>query len=214
MKNNFSFIISKISYLFFMASLVILPLIMLPITNNFIIQSKTFFIFAVALITGIIFFLKALKNQSWKLILSPASLPLLIFALSSAASTFFTNKYPVKALLGMGGIYLSASIIALLGGSLFSLSKSLIVNANFLSYVNSISSLTVVVSSLILLGQMLLELLLDELLDKLLKLLLETELLELDELLDKLLKLLLETELLELDELLDELLKLLLELDE
>lgn len=106
-----------------MVSLAALPLIMLPITNNFISQSKLFFVFLIALITGALFFLQALKKQSWKIILSPASVPFLFFGISSAASTFFTNQYPVQALLGMGGIYLSTSIIVLLGGSLFSLSK-------------------------------------------------------------------------------------------
>jgi len=43
---------------------------------------------------------------------------LLFFGLATLASSFLTNNYPVEALLGLGGVYIATTIIAIFGGSL------------------------------------------------------------------------------------------------
>lgn len=123
MKNNFSFNIANVTYAFFLLAMFLLPLIALPFTNDFLGHSKIFFLFAIAIISLISYFLQAIKKRSWTLVLSPITIPVLFFAIISLASSFFTNLYPVKALLGMGGVYLASSIIILIGGSLFTPSK-------------------------------------------------------------------------------------------
>lgn len=102
----------------------LLPIIIVPFTNNFIAHSKLFFILFAAIATASLFFIDSLRKQVWKLIVSPVTLPLIIFGAAVVASTFFTQNFPVENLLGMGGAYLSAVLIALFGSSLISKNKA------------------------------------------------------------------------------------------
>jgi tetratricopeptide (TPR) repeat protein len=107
-----------------LAFVALLPVLVVPLTNNFIAHSKLFLILFGAVITGLLFFIDSFKKQAWKFVVSPITLPLVIFGLAVAASTFFTQNYPTENLLGMGGVYLGAVVMALFGSSLINKDKA------------------------------------------------------------------------------------------
>ncbi len=121
---NSSLDISFLGTWFLLAFAALLPIIIVPFSNNFIAHSKLFFILFGAILAALLFFVNSFKQQVWKFIVSPITLPLIIFGLAVTASIFFTQNYPVKNLLGMGGAYLSAILIALFGSSLIKQDKA------------------------------------------------------------------------------------------
>ncbi len=96
----------------------LLPLIVVPLTNNFIMHTKLFVVFAIAIVTTGFFLYHSFKKQGWRIVVSPLTLPLVLFGAASLASTLFTQNYPVENLLGYGGIYLCLAAIPLFGGAL------------------------------------------------------------------------------------------------
>jgi cytochrome c-type biogenesis protein CcmH/NrfG len=96
----------------------LLPLIVVPLTNNFIVHTKLFLVFAAAILTAGFFLYHSFKNRGWRIVVSPLTLPLVLFGAATLASTLFTQNYPVENLLGYGGIYLCLAAIPLLGGAL------------------------------------------------------------------------------------------------
>ncbi len=109
---------------FMLALLVLLPTLILPFTDSFIVHSKLFMVLFGAIATAILYFFISFKDRVWKVIVSPITLPLILFGLTVAASTFFTQNYPVENLLGIGGVYLASIVIALLGASLIDKKKT------------------------------------------------------------------------------------------
>jgi tetratricopeptide (TPR) repeat protein len=103
---------------------VLLPTLILPFTDSFIVHSKLFMVLFGAIATAILYFFISFKDRVWKVIVSPITLPLILFGLTVAASTFFTQNYPVENLLGIGGVYLASIVIALLGASLIDKKKT------------------------------------------------------------------------------------------
>lgn len=108
----------KLSLITLLGGMVLISLQILPFTDAFITHSKVYSLFAVALLTTILFLIRSIKRSSFDIIVSPLTLPLAIFGLSALLSTFLTNSYPVENLLGTGGVLLSAVVIALVGGTL------------------------------------------------------------------------------------------------
>ncbi|MGD9129704.1 MAG: tetratricopeptide repeat protein [Candidatus Woesebacteria bacterium] len=125
--------------------LFLLPIIVVPFTNNFIFQSKLFLTLFVSLIFGLLFLISSSQQKSWRIILSPVTVPLILFSLATAASTFLTQTYPVENLLGMGGIYIAFGIISLLGASLI---KNKNIEDKFITTFN-LSSVILTVSGLL-----------------------------------------------------------------
>lgn len=116
--------VQTIATWFLLGLVVLLPTLIVPLTNNFVVHSKLFLILFGAIITAILYFFSSFKNRVWKVIVSPITLPLILFGGSVIASTFFTQNYPVENLLGMGGVYLSSIVIALLGASIVDRKKT------------------------------------------------------------------------------------------
>jgi tetratricopeptide (TPR) repeat protein len=110
--------IEKIASTILLIFVALLPLLIIPFTNNFVFQSKALLIFVTALIIVVTFIIKSFRKQSWQISLNPISLPLFFMGASILASTFLTSPYPTSNLLGQGGVYISALVIALLAGSL------------------------------------------------------------------------------------------------
>ncbi len=141
MKNNSSLTFSTVFFYIALALIIVLPNFLLPNTNNFTVHSKTFLIILAGLLSTAIFFIQSLKKQSWKITLTPVTLPALVFALVVLASSFFANQYPVKSLLGLGGVLISSALMIVLGGSLIKvdhnkedwLIKALMITASALS---------------------------------------------------------------------------------
>lgn len=110
--------LKKISLISVLAIGVLSVLLALPITDSFIEHSKYYVVVFGALVVVTLFIVKTFKERALTITMSPVTSALIFFALATAASTFFTADYPVEGLLGLGGIFLSTSLIALLGGSI------------------------------------------------------------------------------------------------
>lgn len=106
-----------------LATLFLLPLLVLPLTEQFVVQSKSSLLFFVTLFLAFIFGVRVLLSKKLSFTSSPLTLPLALFGLAVLASTFFTADYPVKNIVGMGGVYLTLPLLAILGSSLFRVSK-------------------------------------------------------------------------------------------
>lgn len=100
------------------ALLILLPVLVIPFTNNFIIHSKIFTILFGAIIISMLYFADSFKKRVWRVVVSPITVPLVLYGLAIVASTFLTQNYPVENLLGLGGVLLASVVIALLGPSL------------------------------------------------------------------------------------------------
>lgn len=112
------FTISQIYTAILLGLLFLLPLLVIPFTNNFITHTKLILIFIGVFVTGGFFLYQAFKEKAWKFILSPLTLPLVLFGLASIGSALLTQNYPAKNLLGVGSAYIGLALIPLLGGAL------------------------------------------------------------------------------------------------
>lgn len=110
--------LKKISLVSILAIGVLSILLAIPITDSFIEHSKYYAVVFGALVVVTLFILKTFRERALTITVSPVTGALVFFALATTASTFFTADYPVEGLLGLGGVLLSASLIAILGGSL------------------------------------------------------------------------------------------------
>lgn len=111
---------NKLNSTLLLSILFLTPLFILPTSNNIIAHAKTLLVFIAALGACFSFILSTIRKKRWELILSPLTIPLVLFGIATAASTFFSSPYPVENLLGQGGVFISAIIIAVIGGSVFS----------------------------------------------------------------------------------------------
>lgn len=93
-------------------------LLVVPITNSFVTDTKAYISLYAALIVLALFIVSSVKRRAFEFILNPLVLSSIFFALTIGASSFFTNKYPVENLLGFGGTLIASSFIALLAGSI------------------------------------------------------------------------------------------------
>lgn len=116
MENNQFF--KQISLWSILSAAVLSVLLVVPITDNFVDNSKSYLLFFSSILVVLLFVLKTLKEKAVRFTISPITSSLVLFGLAALASTFFTANYPVESLLGMGGVYIATSLIAILGGSL------------------------------------------------------------------------------------------------
>lgn len=92
-------------------------LLVLPITDNFLFQSKYYSFVFLTLLLGIVYVLHSLRRGAVEIVLSPFAGTLAVFGGAVLASTFFTSNYPVESLLGFGGVYLAMILFVLFSGS-------------------------------------------------------------------------------------------------
>jgi tetratricopeptide (TPR) repeat protein len=109
--------IQKISLAIGLSVLALSLLLILPLTESFIFHSKSYLMFFGALAIAALFVLRSIQRRSVEFVLSPLTGGLILLGATTLASTFFTSPYPVEALLGFGGIYLGAVVIAIFGGT-------------------------------------------------------------------------------------------------
>ncbi len=93
-------------------------LLVVPITNSFVSDTKVYVALYAALVVLALFIVFSLKRRAFEFVLSPLVVSAFFFALTIGASSLLTNKYPVENLLGMGGALLAGSVIAMLAGSI------------------------------------------------------------------------------------------------
>lgn len=129
--------LKKITDAVLLATLVFGVLGVVPIFDNFVFFSKYTFFVVGTLLTAVLYVLYTLSKKTIEIKISPLTLPLFLFGVASTASTFFTNNYPVEAVLGFGGVYMALVIISLLGGSVASsdLAKKILPVAGVVSVV-------------------------------------------------------------------------------
>ncbi len=93
-------------------------LLVIPATDNFLFQSKTFVLFFGTLTLTILFLIYAWLRKSFEFVISPFTTGVIAFGLASIAATFFTQNYPVENLLGFGGVYIAGTLLVLVAGTL------------------------------------------------------------------------------------------------
>lgn len=93
-------------------------LLVVPVTDSFIEHTKYYTLIFGALLVLALFVVKTFKERALRISVSPVSGAIVLFSVAVLASTFFTADYPVEGLLGLGGVLLSTSAIALFGGNI------------------------------------------------------------------------------------------------
>ncbi len=97
---------------------VLLPIIVLPLNDNFLVDSKTYLLLMGAIFIALIWTINSLAKKSLQVTLSPFLLPLILFCVSVLLSSFLTGGLAIRHLLGIGGIYLAYIVIVIFGSSL------------------------------------------------------------------------------------------------
>ncbi len=108
----------KISLFTVLTMGVLSVLLLVPVTDSFIEHTKLYTLLFGALVVVALFIVKTFTERALRISVSPVTGALVLFALATVAATLFTADYPVEGLLGLGGVFLSVSVIALLGGSI------------------------------------------------------------------------------------------------
>ncbi len=105
------------TYIMF-ASVVLLPLIILPVGENLLVDSKAIFLMLTAFAVFSVWAISTFMRKTLQLTLSPFFFPLILLLVSVLVSSFYHQTVPMNQLLGFGGVYLSFVIIALFGPSI------------------------------------------------------------------------------------------------
>ncbi len=92
--------------------------LLVPNTQNFIDDTKLYLIFAMAIVLGVLYAVAIVRRGGLELVISKLSYAVIGFLAATAASTFFSSPYPVKALLGFGGIFLATGLSVLFAAPL------------------------------------------------------------------------------------------------
>lgn len=143
MQNNSSSIIQKLTLGLVITTLALSCLLLLPITDNFVLVTKNFTLFFCTILLIALFVWRSFSARATEFVVAPFTVPLLLFGFATLASVFFTSPYPHENLLGFGGIYLCMVVIALLGGSILpkANSRTLITGLGAVASLVSVSSL-------------------------------------------------------------------------
>ncbi|MBD3279270.1 MAG: tetratricopeptide repeat protein [Candidatus Pacebacteria bacterium] len=119
MKNNaFATSLAQLTEWLLLALVILAPLIVIPLTLNFIVHTKLYLFFTITLLIIILFLSNSLKTKTLRLIWNPVVAALLCWGLITLISAFAHSSYPVEALLGKGGVYLSLVLLVITGSSL------------------------------------------------------------------------------------------------
>lgn len=97
---------------------ILIPLLILPFGENFLLDSKNLLFFVSGLIIFAIWTVNAFAKKTIQVTLSSFVLPVVLLLVSTLLSSFLNGTYPVNHLVGFGGIYITFSLIVLLAPSL------------------------------------------------------------------------------------------------
>lgn len=143
MTKNSLTLTNKISNFIFFTFTFLLPIFIIPFSTSFLDQSKSLLLILLALLTVFLYLIRSFQKKCWEFIISPITLPLVLFTIITLASCFLTQNYPVKNLLGMGSIYLAFALIAMTGGILLKGHKLTNKIINLLSLSSIVLSITI-----------------------------------------------------------------------
>lgn len=113
MKNEV--LVNKISFYLLAAGAVFLPLLLLPLGENFLLDTKSIVLFVVALVVFALWIITTLMKKTVQFTMSPFFFPLILLAFSVVLSSFYQQVIPMNQLLGFGGVYLAFTVIAFFG---------------------------------------------------------------------------------------------------
>ncbi|MEN8253248.1 MAG: tetratricopeptide repeat protein [Patescibacteria group bacterium] len=120
------------------------PFVILPFGENIFKHSKSATLFTFILLLLLVFAIRVFRKNVFKLIISPFFLPLNLLLISSLFSSLLTgSNYPVRALIGWGGIYIAFSLLVLLGSSMLKQKTSQIFSLT-LSFVGILLSIATI----------------------------------------------------------------------
>ncbi len=91
-------------------------LLVVPATSSFVSDTKVYLSFVAALAFVALFLFSSLKRRAFEFLLNPLSISMLVFAISAGLSSFLASQYPVENLIGMGGVIIATSLVAVIGG--------------------------------------------------------------------------------------------------
>ena len=110
--------LANLSRWILLAVIAAVRLLVFPFFTNFMITSKILILFLGAGALLSLFVWDVLTKRGFEVPKSPLMMPLTVFGLSTLFATFFSSRYPVENVLGMGGVLISFVLIALLGSIL------------------------------------------------------------------------------------------------
>ena len=110
--------VKKLGTIFLLSLTVLLLILVLPLGEFFVTQTKEFLSLLAVLLMIALTGVNLIVKKTTTISLSPLTVPLVIFGLVVTASIFFTHSHPVDNILGFGGVYLSLVLIVCLGKEL------------------------------------------------------------------------------------------------
>ncbi len=110
-----SSLINHIALWLILGLVVATGLINLPLTNNFVQDTKLFALMASALLVVAIYGVRSWQKKSLDLVFTRWFWPVLALLVVSLVSSLMASSYPVENLLGWGGAYIAFGLIILLG---------------------------------------------------------------------------------------------------
>jgi tetratricopeptide (TPR) repeat protein/uncharacterized membrane protein YeaQ/YmgE (transglycosylase-associated protein family) len=145
MKKDFLF---KNYHLLILVTALILPIWVTPWFEQIFYTSKILLSIVVAILVSLAWITNIWQKKVLHLAWSKLSLLLVSWLGIILASTFLSNKYPVENLMGMGGVYISGLVTALLGSTLLKNLNLKKVGHSFLTFL-SISSVVLFITQVL-----------------------------------------------------------------
>ncbi len=89
-----------------------------PFSENLLDDSKLYTLFLITIIMGVLFAITVIKREAIELVLSKLTFANIAFLIATAASTILVSSYPVKGLLGYGGVFIATGLLVLFASPL------------------------------------------------------------------------------------------------
>jgi Tfp pilus assembly protein PilF len=119
-KPNATALLYSIGTGFVFVTLALAALLILPLSEQPLLHSKTLVLFVATIFFLVLFMIKSWQQRFITLLVSPLTWPVVLFGAATLASTFFTSNYPVEHLLGMGGVFLCLVALTLFAPNVIS----------------------------------------------------------------------------------------------
>jgi tetratricopeptide (TPR) repeat protein len=103
-----------------LATTALMPLLVLPFGENFLIDSKVLFFLIMSILAVGVWTLWSFARKTIQITLSPFLLPTALFFIGTLLSSFLNDTYPLVHFLGIGGVYLAMAVLIFLAPSLLS----------------------------------------------------------------------------------------------
>ncbi len=97
---------------------ILLPLAVLPLSDNFLVDSKFTILFCAALVVFALWAINTATKKSLQITLSPFVGPVTLLGISTIASIVMNRGYVVEHLIGFGGAYIALVLLTIFGSSI------------------------------------------------------------------------------------------------